>query len=497
MKKIVSNVFYYFLDALVLTILGYLFWILMGRFLTKEEYGILFTIISFSNGLALFSTLGFQEALPKFIPEFLKKGKKGKVKATIKFSIKVIIITSLIISFLIFYFSKLIALNLYNSEELALPLKYSSILIFVFTLTSILKSTFQGFQNFKSMFLVDSFSASLKILIALLLTFIGFKVLGGVFAWISYFLSCLILYSLILSKMSFEKENSFDKKIFLKFCSFSLLSSISSFFILQGGIIISSFLSTFGSVGLLSVAYLFGMITLFIPSIIAGAIFPSFSEFWVREKEKVKLLLTIAVKTIVVIVLPLIIFLSIFSKFFVELFFGSKFLGASLLFAPYLLAFFLMGISSLLLLFLYSAYKPKIRLLILFFGMLLNIILCFLLIPLYDVLGAVFSFLTSQIFIISISIFFVNKVLPLKISRRSIFLIPNNIIFLIILLLASLSNSFLKIILIAFAFLSYFVLLFKFKIINEKDLLLLDYFPNKFGVKKFKNFIKKLVSFFG
>jgi O-antigen/teichoic acid export membrane protein len=497
MKKIVSNVFYYFLDVFTLTVLGYIFWILIGRLLTREEYGILFTIISFSTILTLITTLGFQEALPKFIPELLKKGKKGGVRSMVKFSIKTIIITSLIISFLIFYFSEFVALSLYNSEALIFPLKLSSVLVFAFTISATLKSILQGFQKFKIMFVTDTFSGVIKILSALILVLIGFKVLGGVFAWVLFYLSTLTLYFFFIHRIKLGKKNGFNKRVFLKFCSLSFFSSISNYFVMQGGIIILSFLSSFESVGLLSVAYLFGMLTLFVPSIISGAIFPSFSELLVRGKKKVERLLTISVKIIVILVLPFVIFLSVFSKFFIELFFSSKFLEASFLFPSYLFAFFLMGISSLFLLLLYSAYKPRTRLLILSLGMLLNILLCFLLIPYYDVYGAVLAFLTTQIFIFTSSTFFVNKILPLRFSKRSTLLIPNSIIFLLILLLSYLADNILiKLFIIFSAFSCYFILLFKLKIINKKDLLILNYFPNKFGMKKFKNMIRTLVYFF-
>lgn len=84
-KKMVSSLFYFFLDFTTITIFGYLFWIIMGKFLLPEQYGLLATIIALFTVFVNISTLGMQEALPKFIPEYLAKGENKQAVCEVIF----------------------------------------------------------------------------------------------------------------------------------------------------------------------------------------------------------------------------------------------------------------------------------------------------------------------------------------------------------------------------------------------------------------------------
>jgi len=496
-KKIVSNIFYYFLDFLVVTIFGYLFWIITGNLLNKYQYGILFTIVSLFYILFSITTLGLNEALIKFIPEFLKKKKLGEVKSIINFSVKVTLSFSAIISIFIYLFSDYISLLFYNSVELSLSLKAFTLILFTGSIMTIFKSILQGFQKFKEMFLADFIGQFIKILTAVVLILIGFQIIGGIFSWFFWFLSIMIIALFFIRSIKMKKAEQFNKRLFLRFGLLSVFSLLSFYLIIQGGIIVLSLLSSFESVSLLGVAYIFGQLITALPSVITTSIFPSLSELWVREKRKFNRLVSISIKSIFLTVLPFTIFLIFFSENIISLLYPESFLIASFLFPGMLSASFLLGLSTLLLITLYSAHKPQQRMFILFLGMVVNVTLLFILIPFFDAQGAVLAYLISQLIILGLSLFFVNKIVKFRFSKRNTLIILVNIIlFLMLYFISLIPYPLLFIILIIFTIFFYIFLLFLFKVFSKKDLLLLDYIPNKFGFKKVKNIIIKLVNFF-
>ncbi|MFQ6020439.1 MAG: oligosaccharide flippase family protein [Candidatus Aenigmatarchaeota archaeon] len=498
-RKIISNVFYYFLDIVTLSIFGYIFWILMGKMLVPEQYGILLTVVSLFYVFVSITTLGFHEALPKFISELVKKNKLSQIRSMITYSIKFVTITSLLLSVAIFFLSENTSLILYGSEKMIIPLQFLSILLFSGVLAYISKSILQGFQNFKKLFLADLTGNILKIIIAFVLVFIGLGVIGGIISLVVWFISVVIVSIIVIIKIfkSKLKKINFDKKKFFKFSLLSVVSLSSLLLIQQGGIIILGFLSTLESVAFLGVAFLVGQIVILIPIVIMGSLFPTFSSFWVKEKNKFTKLLSISIKVIVLTVLPLVILFTMLSDWIVKILYTTEYLPASFLFPGFLFGSFLLGINLLILIALYSANKPNLRALTLFIGMIINISLCFILIPTFGAQGAVFAFLTSQIFTLVFSLLFISKLIQLKFSRRSVLIIPVNIIFLILLFFIKLTEILvLKVLVILFSIMIYIILLFALKIINRNDLDILNYFPDKLGFEAFKRVVKRMINFF-
>ncbi len=495
-KKIVSNVFYYFLDYTTLFFFGYFFWFLMGKFLNASQFGVLYTINTLILLFAIFTTLGFSESLPKFISEFLEKKLDAEVKSILRFSLNVAFFMSLAVSVLIFIFSDYIALRFY-SAEFSLPLKIFSLILISGTFNTVFKAILQGFQKFKEMFISDFFSSVFRIIVALVLIYLGFQAIGGALSFLYWFTIFVIISSYYILKIKIKKEEKFIDKNFIKFSALSLVSLLSVFFLNQSGIIILSVLSTFRSVALFGVAFIFGQLTVFIPSIIFGAIFPNISELWVSNKNALKNLLAITLKLTFITVTPFLIFFLFFPEGLIKTFLSPDLIGAAPLFPSVLIGSFLFGISSILMITLYSAYHPKLRLLILIGGSAINIILSLLLIPILDSFGAALAYFASQIFIFGFSLFLLNRILNFYISKKSLTIFPIVVFFLIILSLVKLTgNIALQALIVLIAFVVYSLFLFKFRVIGKNELFLLDYLPNINIFLKFKTIFKYLVNKF-
>lgn len=492
-RKIISNVFYYFLDISTVTIFGYLFWIVIGKLLVPEQYGILFTVVSLFNVIVVVTSLGLIEVLPKLIADYLKRKKNKEVNSLIKYSMKLIFSFSLIVSLFTYFFSDKISYFAYNSDKMIIPLQFLSLILFFGSLFFMYKGIMQGFQKFKNVFFADLTGNITKIVLAVLLVLVGFQALGAIIGFASWLIIVSIICSLLILKMKLKGYRNFDKKNYFRFSFLTIISLVSFFLIQQGGIIVLGVLSTFEAAALFGVAFIIGQIIIFMPIIIKGAILPNLSELWIKEKKKFNLLSLLSLKYIIIAVLPATILFSIFSEFIIKLLYSPAYLGASIILPTYLFGSLLLGINIILLIILYSANRPQIRASLLLLGNIINLILLFALIPIWGIQGAALAFLITEITILLLALSFLKKIVTLKVGR-GLFLVPLSIIFFSINYLALISQSLLiKIILVVSSFIIYFFSLFIFKIINKKDLEILWYIPDKFGSLFFKRIFKKLI----
>jgi stage V sporulation protein B len=490
-KKIISNLFYYSLDFSIITIFGYIFWILMGKFLVPAQYGILQTVSSIFSILVAITTLGFSEALIKFIPELMKKGKQEEADSMMIFSVKVVTVVSSILSILIFFSAETVSSLIYNSSQLVLPLKLLSLMLFTGTVFTVVKYILQGLQQYKKLFVYDFVANIARIVVAFLFLYVGFQAASGVLGWSFWYIVFIILSLGILKS---RKSGRFDKKSFYHFSLLSVLSMILLPVLLQGNMVILGFLSNFESVGFFGVAFIFSQFIMFVPLVIAGAIFPNISELWIENKEHIKHLVSASLKFSTVVVLPILILFSIFSEDLIRIFYTSAYIPASKIFPLVLTGGLLTGLSSILSITLYSIYRPKIRLEIIGLAAIINVLLSLILIPYYGLNGAALAFLVSETIFLFLLLYFTNKNLNFGFSKRSLNIIPITLVFWLILSFSmTLSDAIFKIILVLLDLAVYVILITKLRVLNRNDLFILEFFPNKFGLGFIKRLARKLI----
>jgi len=491
-RKIISNLFYYFLDLSSITILGYVFWILMGKFLVPEQYGILQTVISLFSILAALTTLGFNEALIKFVPELFKQGKRDEAYSMIRFSIKVVSFFALFVSIFVFLFSDSISFFVYGSSKLVLPLRFLSVILFSGTIFNLFKFILQGLQEYRKLFLYDLIGNISRIIVAVLLLYLGFQASSGILGWSSWYIVFIIL-SLAVIKL--KSTASFNRRTFYHFAYLSVLSITSLLVLSQGNIVILSLLSNFEAVGFFGVAVLFGQIILFVPNVIIGSIFPNISELWIENKDHIKHLISASIKFTSVIVIPLLILFTILSEFLIKVFYTESYVLASKVFPLVLSGSFLFGLGGILSITLYSIYKPKVRVAILVFGAIVNVLLSFMLISYYNLTGAALAYLLSQTLVLFAMLYFTNKSLNFEFSKRSLNILPSVLVFALVLYFSlQLSNVLVKGTLVLLDIAIYVILITKLHVLNKNDLFILEFFPNRFGFGFLKKIARKLIS---
>jgi len=494
--KIVSNVFYYFLDFVTITLAGYIFWVLMGKLLLPQQYGVLTAILALFYILSSVASLGLVESLPKLVSELTKKGQPLAAGGMIKYSFKIAAAFGAVFSLTLYFASGWLSNVLYNNTVMVVPIQLLALLLLAANLGNVTKAALQGLQNFKSMFIADLIGNVVRLISSVGLVLIGWAAIGGAAAWALNFIFVAVVCAIFLMSLKLP-SGTFDKAIFWRFSSMSMISLLGYYLILQGGILVLAALSGAEIVGYFGVAVLFGQILIFVPAVLTGVLLPNLSELWVEHKDAAKKLLSAALKLTIVTLLPFALLMILGSRMLVEFIYSKSYLPAASYFPFYIIGSLLYGVVVLLLIAMYSIGRPATRLAIITVGAIINIGLCFFFIPTIGATGAALAFLTSQVLMLITSLLLLNKTMPMYFSKKSLWLIPVVAIFSAIVWSHNLTNLlWLKIVVILAALAAYMILLFATKVIGRRELVLLDYFPDKFGFGVVKKLSKSMVDLF-
>lgn len=170
-----SNAFYLMLNSVVVSLLGFVFWIIVARSYTAADVGLAAAIIAAMWLLANLSSLGLGFGLIRFLP-----AAKDKATTMINSSLTIVGLVSLVTS-LIF----LAGLSFWSPALIAIRQHYIFLVSFVlftiaFTLFNLLNQVFIAKRTAKFTFIQGVISSTLKIPIPII--FVAFFGAFGIFA---------------------------------------------------------------------------------------------------------------------------------------------------------------------------------------------------------------------------------------------------------------------------------------------------------------------------
>ncbi|MEM5772063.1 MAG: polysaccharide biosynthesis C-terminal domain-containing protein [Candidatus Aenigmatarchaeota archaeon] len=479
-EKIISDMIYNGLDVVFVAIIGYLFWSIMGKMLTVFDYGLLTAIITFYILISSILSLNISEVFGKMIPQYKAKKEEHKINSLIFYSSKIVFsFTSIgVFIFLLFSF-----FNLFG-DNFSKIIFWSTIMVIPGIFYIFLRGILYGHTSFKKIFLVDLIAHTIKIFIAILFVYFGYK-LGGVYAWIiAFIIATILLFSSLKYKFKFSEFE--DKKYFLDNLKSSFIASVSVIFITYTGTLLLSYFNL-EATGLYGAIVIIGQILSLFPSIIQSGLFPSISFLIKDNLNKTEILFNLVLKYLIIILIPCVIGFSFFGKQIILLIYKNEFLSIKDILPIYLVGVIFYIFGSNILSVIFSSDFQKERNKILFFSSLISLIFNIVLIYYLSILGAVISFLLTSL------ILFIFSLISLKKTKIKIFFNKDmSIKFLFVLaifiptiyLISFVNNLFVFVILLILSFF-YFFILYKLKILNDFDITIL-----KLTLEKIKERIK-------
>jgi O-antigen/teichoic acid export membrane protein len=273
-EKIVSDFKYYLLDMVVISIIGYLFYIMMGRMLAPVDYGILMTVIGLYTIISPLTSLGFNEALTRFLPIH----GEVRTRSYMMYALKKSIIITFVVSTVIFIFSSSIARYFYVNPTMTVPLMVLSLMVLTGSLSIVLKGVLQGTKNFSALLIADVISQSLRLVLPIILISYGVGLLSGLFGWLAAFIVFDIATIIYLFR-NFTYKTVKPSDDFIKYGMSSAVYAMVLWLLIQNSLLILGFFDI-AEAGLFSVALVFGQIILALPLILIGILLPHLSEMF-------------------------------------------------------------------------------------------------------------------------------------------------------------------------------------------------------------------------
>ena len=441
--------------------------ILIARYSKIENLGLYSFAISFSLIARLILDMGIGMYLVREISKY-----KTSVRKYVGNTLSIFFL----VSPLIFIISGLIIFYSVDDSIKVLAVLLTLLGFISVSFTSIFHSVFLAFSKLKH----QSYSIVSQEFIYLISSFIIlYNKLDFIYIFYAYFLARLIsliisiiLFTRNIDKIEIEFDLIFIKKI-VKECSPFFLNFILTAIYARGVIIFISYSLGDYSTGLYEVAFLISMKGIVCVQIFSKSIFPRLSELYKNRNElSFNQLSKNVLKVSYLLSFFLFIFIYFGAELIIDLFFDFNIYFESIQLTKILcVALFLKVFATSLTDILTTSFKQELRTKAVGFGAIISLLALFVLVPIFNLNGAVYSVVITEFTIVFFSLLY-SSVYIRKLAIRLIF--TNSIIIIIIIIIFNLIEiPYVLIIatsLVLFILLSSFFKSFTFKdLINLKN----------------------------
>ncbi|MEM3499675.1 MAG: flippase [Candidatus Bilamarchaeaceae archaeon] len=403
-----------FAAQVLLKFFSFIYLIVVARLFSTEEIGIFYFVLSIVGFIVIFTDLGFSQSLPTYVPYLYSKGQKARVVYLLKVLFILGFFISIAASFILLFLAPYIS-SLLGKPELTPALQVLAFFPFVSELSALLGGFLVGRKIIRDYQLVNSFQGIIKIIFTIIFGFIiAFNAVSLSLAYLISFIPLIIGYAYFTLKDirnfgKYEEDKSVTGRSFIfEVFSFGLILSLTAaLYVIASstdrfmlGVLIKE--NALEKVGIYSVVTTFAGLVLLPFSAIITIFLPMVSELFGKEKlDEIRKITTVAIKWSIIIGMPFLILLLSFSSFFLRVFYGESYVSGDNVLIVYLLSFAIFSLSLLPMKVIAAMRRLDIELKIAVGCAILNIILNFLFIPLWEMDGAAiatfFSFLLMTI----------------------------------------------------------------------------------------------------
>jgi O-antigen/teichoic acid export membrane protein len=481
---------YVFAGKIIGVIFGLIMNLVIARLYGAELYGRFIYIYTFISFFPSLTSLGLRNGLIYFIPKYTTNNDTEKRNTLITNSFILTSLLSVIIIVVISLNSDFISTNLLNNSELSPLIKIMSPLIILLTLNTISQGVFRGKMEIKDFIIgKDLLMPSIKLIVVTALYFLGLRIEGLILGYYIGFIVLIVYYliKIILNNNIKPKDIRLkNRKLIYTTFKFSLplfLTGFLTFFVNKTDTFMIGYFLEDVDVGIYNIALRIGTMSSFILIAFNTTFAPMISNLY--EKNKIKELGSIyKIITKWILTINLIAF-SLFILFSNEimLFFGQEFTAGA-----YALIF--IGVGQIVNVMVGPAGylnimtgKPQYELYSNIIVLILNIILNYIMIPIYGINGAAIASAISVGFTNVMRLILVYKDLNIHPYNISYF---NAIISIVASLIVSIIfNSVLNIfwitqvVLVSLFMFILFIIIYYYIGFSDEDLFILNKIKNK------------------
>ena len=411
----------YFLSTAISTIGT----VLIIRLTSVEEFSFINIAYIIPNILITFSELGLNYASTHFIARKMSQNDTNGVRDVIRINLYVKMLIGSFLTIFVAFFSIYIAKEIYNIDDarMIILIQIASIGIISSILYEALNSIFLGALNMKTVQLGSILRTSLRSTLSIILILLGFTLKGPL---IGYVLSTLIvdIFYLFSLRLIYPKKegnkSSTDWKELLTMLRYGYPLLLGSFIIAIETEIYFLILSYYGyipEISYLSIAFTSGALIGILKKAISQSLFPVFSKKdWDIEKDKNSLInyYLFSLKFETFLIIPVAIFIILFSRNFFYIIFGEKYEIAAPFISTYFLIYLLIPIGAISIPAFFNGQKQtRVVLFMETINLIVSVIIALSLIPFFAGLGVVLGIIIGK----TISIIYGNIIIYKKYGR--------------------------------------------------------------------------------
>lgn len=426
-QRLIKQSSHYSVAQILVMATGFVSFPILTRVFSVEEYGILNLVMATVSIVLAFSKFGLQNATVRFLEEF-KSNKRNEPAATFYSTLFFgpLLICG-VVSFLYGVVIKLIFLNLLGTR-LANLLAFVAFFIFFRSVSIIVTTFLRAEQKTKLYNLITVVSSYGSLSLSLLFIFYLIKGLYGFFFGkilvqaIVFFIIGYLLYRKYQIRLKHFSKKFFKEAVYY---SFPLMWTEFNFLMLTfaNRYIIQYFMGP-APLGIYAAGYNLSFYLsniLFVP--LDLAVFPLYMDIWVKKGEAAtKEFLSRTLRIFLLLALPIGFGFVAISKELIVLLASSKFAMAYVV-IPYIVSgTILFATSNIFKAGLLIYKKTSFLTLIMFVGVVMNVILNLLLVPKWGIIGAAFATFIAYLTLLVLTIFTAFKELSFPIDYRRFFI---------------------------------------------------------------------------
>ena len=403
-NTIFKNMSWLLISQIIGSICGFIWTILMARYLGVSEYGILGFAISLTGILGFTMDLGISTHIVRHIatdydsaPKYL--GNAIPLKSL--FACGTFILT-------------LIILILMKSNELTITVTLLlSIEMIAKSFMGLLQGSFQAFEEGKYQGIGNTI---LNILLLIFILITIFTDLGIYGIAISYILSNIIALTYAyyvlqkhITKPKFELDKDFCKKIIMYSLPFAIGGFLTSIYYSIDVVMLTELVGSYAT-GIYNATYkLISILTLFY-SVYNAVIFPVMSKFYKNDEKLLFISFEKSIKYLMLIMIPIAISTMIYSTDIIQFIYGHEYDEASSVLSILIWTVCLLFISGPGNILLTAAHKEVAGAEMYFVAAVFNVILNLFMIPNFSYNGAAVTTVLSDILIVLMQSYLIYKI---------------------------------------------------------------------------------------
>lgn len=400
--------FFLFSGAAIASIILAISAILMGRFLGPDLYGQYNLVLVIPTLLVLFTDLGMNTGVTKFVASLRAEGKTERIPNIVRHAFLFRVIIGIVISAISLAFASYFAL-LINRPDYSFYIQIASLSVIfqvVFTTTN---STFVGLDKSEYSAINSTIRAVLTTIMQVTIVFFSFSVTGALVGFVGGFIVSSLFGAVLLFFKFLKPKNNASQNV-VSDSSRRILSLLAQygmpvyvsvvligFFPLYQQVVLA-FFSSNAAIGNFRAAYNFVALLTIIATSLTTAFLPAFSKLESASPEVISSFFNKANKYTCLIIVPITIVAIIFSGPIVTLLYGSTYNSAALFLSLSCSVFLLSIIGSYTLISVFNGLsKTRLTMNMTLINCILLVILSPPLAALYDVVGVIIASLVSTL----------------------------------------------------------------------------------------------------